>query len=314
MPGIRNQEIRKVCKLNNYLGEISALLTSFFWAGSSVFFTLGGKVYGSLVVNRVRLLMALVFLMLTNWVLYGSPIPWDAGWNAWFWLGISGFVGLVLGDIFLFQAFLWLGPRVTMLIMSLHPVIGGLTAWLFLGEKLRGLEWVGILLALSGIAWVVWEGNAQNKTQQNPNYVRGILFALGAAAGQAIGLVLSKKGLVNDFPAISANVIRMVAAAASLWTITIFQGQVKYTFQQVRQHPRGNWFTLGGAIFGPFVGVSFSLYAVQYANVGVASTLMALAPILLLPISYFVFKERFGWGAIVGTLLAISGVALLFLV
>jgi drug/metabolite transporter (DMT)-like permease len=160
----------------------------------------------------------------------------------------------------------------------------------------------------------VWEGNAQNKTQNNPNYLRGILFAVGAAAGQAIGLVLSKKGLANDFPAISGNVIRMVAAAVSLWTITIFQGQVKYTFQQVRQHPRGNAFTFGGAIFGPFVGVSLSLYAVQYANVGIASTLMALAPIILLPISYFIFKERFGWKVILGTLLAIGGVALLFLV
>jgi drug/metabolite transporter (DMT)-like permease len=293
---------------------MAALLTSFFWAGSSIFFTLGGKVYGSLVVNRVRLVMALVLLMLTNWFLYGKPIPWDADANAWLWLGLSGFVGLVLGDIFLFQAYLWIGPRITMLLMSLHPVIGGLSAWLLLGEELRGLEWLGILLTISGIAWVVWEGSGQNKAERNPHYLKGILFGLGAAAGQAIGLVLSKKGLVDDFPAISGNVIRMVVAAASLWTITLFQGQVKYTLQQIRQHPRGNQFALGGAILGPFVGVSFSLYAVQYANVGIASTLMALAPIILLPVSYFLFKERFGWGAVFGTLVAICGVALLFLV
>lgn len=300
--------------MQNYLGEISALLTSFFWAGSSIFFTLAGKVYGSLIVNRVRLVMALLLLMATNWYLYATPIPWNAGWGPWFWLGLSGFIGLVLGDIFLFQAYLWIGPRITMLMMSLNPVIGALSAWLILGEKLRGIEWAGILLTLSGIAWVVWEGNGRNKTEANPNYLRGILFGLGAAAGQAIGLVLSKKGLANDFPAISGNVIRMVVAAFSLWTITLLQGQVKYTLQQVRQHPRANLLSLGGAICGPFIGVSFSLYAVQHANVGVASTLMALPPVILLPISYFFFKERFGWGAVIGTLVAIGGVALLFLV
>ncbi|MFZ6027332.1 MAG: DMT family transporter [Chloroflexota bacterium] len=300
--------------MQNYLGEFSALLTSFFWAGSSIFFTLGGKVYGSLIVNRVRLVMAWLLLMATNWYLYGAAIPWDAGWGPWFWLGLSGFIGLVLGDIFLFQAYLWVGPRITMLMMSLNPVIGALSAWFLLGETLRGIEWLGILLTLGGIAWVVWEGNGRNKANPNPNYMRGILFGLGAAAGQALGLVLSKKGLANDFPAVSGNVIRMLVATFSLWTITLFQGQIKYTVEQVRRQPRANLFTLGGAICGPFIGVSFSLYAVQHANVGVASTLMALPPVILLPVSYFLFKERFGWGAVFGTLVAIGGVALLFLV
>lgn len=299
--------------MQDHFGEAAALLTAFFWTGSSILFTLGGRVYGSLIVNRVRLVMALILLMGSNWSLYHTPLPTNAGWQPWFWLGLSGFVGLVLGDIFLFQAFVWIGPRLTMLIMSLQPIIGGLSAWLLLGEKLRSLEWMGILLTLSGIAWVVWEGNSQNKTQNNPYYLRGILFAVGGAAGQAFGLVLSKKGLVNEFPAISGNVIRMLVATLSLWALTLFQGQVKYTLQQVRQHKRANLYTLGGSISGPFIGVSLSLYAVQHANVGIASTLMALTPIIILPISYFAFKERFGWGAVAGTLIAISGVAILFI-
>jgi len=170
------------------------------------------------------------------------------------------------------------------------------------------------LLAIGGIAWVVWDGRGRDQAKRNPNYLRGILFGLGAAAGQAIGLVLSKKGLGMEMPAITGNVIRMLVATSSLWLLTLFQGQVKYTVHQIRQNPKANWFTLAGAICGPYIGVSLSLYAVQHSNVGIASTLMALPPIILLPVSYFLFKERFGWGAVFGTVIAICGVAILFII
>ena len=65
---------------------------------------------------------------------------------------------------------------------------------------------------------------------------------------------------------------------------------------------------------GPVLGVSLSLFALQHTSVGVASTLIALPPIFLIPIEYHFFKERFGWGAIAGTILAMIGVGILFLV
>lgn len=141
----------------------------------------------------------------------------------------------------------------------------------------------------------------------------GILFGLAAATGQALGLVLSKKGMDGNFSAISGNVIRMVIAAATIWVFTLFQGQVKPTVQQLSQNPRWIGFIVGGMLAGPILGVSLSLYAVQNANVGVASTLMALPPIFLLPIGHFIFKERIGWSTIAGSLLAITGVAILFI-
>ncbi len=299
--------------MNTYLGEVAALLTSFFWSGSSIFFTLAGRKYGSLVVNRIRLIFAAVFLILLNWAILGQPIPWNAGAERWFWMSLSGFVGLVLGDIFLFQSYLWVGPRLTMLMMSLSPVIGALSAWLFLGETLPLAKLFAILVTLSGIAWVIWDGNSKGGRARNPNYLRGIVFGVGAAAGQALGLVLSKKGMGTELSPIAGNVIRMIAATFLLWAITLFQGQGGATLKQIRQTPRALWLVMGGAICGPFVGVSFSLYAVQHADVGVASTLMALSPVVLLPVSYFFFKERFGWSAVVATMIAISGVALLFL-
>jgi drug/metabolite transporter (DMT)-like permease len=299
--------------LNAYLGEIAALLTSLAFSVTSTMFTLASRRIGSLVVNRLRLILAVLLLSLTHWFVLGSLLPLKAEPQRWFWLGLSGIVGLVLGDAFLFQAFVWIGPRLSMLMMSLAPVIAALVAWVFLGERLSLGQIGGILLTLAGIAWVVLEsgGSRQNK---NRDYLRGILFGLGAATGQALGLVLAKNGLGGDFSPISGNLIRMLTAMSVLWLITAFQGQAHQTFVRLNAHRRALLFLSVGAVTGPFLGVSLSLFAVQQTAVGVASTLMALPPVFLLPISYIFFKERFGWGAIAGTFVAVAGVALLFLV
>ncbi len=295
-----------------YLGELAALATSLSFSFGSSAFTVAGRRIGSLVVNRIRLIFATIFLSLTHWVVLGTFIPLNVAPERWFWFSLSGVIGLVLGDIFLFQSFVLVGPRIAMLMMSLAPVIATLEAWAFLGESLKSGQIIGILLTLAGIMWVVMDGNGQNRNARD--YGRGILLGLGAAIGQASGLVLAKKGFGGDFSPISANLIRMFSAMIVLWLITFFQKQVKSTFETLRKNKTGLSFAVAGAFFGPFLGVTLSLFAIQRIEVGVASTLTSLPPVFLLPISHFVFKERFGWGSIAGTFLAMAGVALLFLV
>lgn len=301
--------------MNTYLGELAALGTSLCFSFTSLLFTMAGRQVGSVVVNRVRLLLAVLMLTITHWLVFGSLLPVHAGFSRWAWLGTSGFVGLVLGDMFLFQAFVWIGPRLSMLMMSLAPVIAALLAWLAYREALSPLQILGILLTLAGVAWVVLERDGRKTA--NPadrNYLRGVLFGLGAASGQALGLVLAKPGLAGDFTALSGNVIRMTTAAVILWAFTWFRRQVRPTLFQINTHRKSLLFLLGGAFAGPFLGVSLSLFSIQRSEVGIASTLMALPPVFLLPLSYLVFKERFGWRAVFGTLLSMVGVAVLFLV
>jgi len=296
-----------------YIGELAALATSLFFSFASTFFTLAGRRVGSMVLNRARLVVAVVFLGVTHWVTLGIPLPLHAEPERWLWLGLSGIVGLVLGDIFLFRAFVSIGPRLSMLIMSLAPVIAAIQAWIFLGETMSLGQMAGILITLGGITWVVMERNGDNN-QKNRDYARGLLYGLGGALGQATGLVLAKNGLFGAFSPISGNIIRMITAAVVLWMMTFIQRQAGKTLRTLAEDRRGVGFTIAGAIAGPFLGVSFSLLAVQRTEVGVASTLMALPPLFLLPISYVVFKERFGWGAVAGTFVAVFGVAILFLV
>ena len=298
--------------MENYLGELAALATSLSFAFGSTMFTVAGRRIGSMNVNRTRLVIAAIFLAVTHWVTLGSIFPFDAAPERFFWLGLSGMVGLVIGDIFLFQAFVMIGPRLSMLMMSIAPILAAIQAWIFLDEKLSSGQIFGILLTVGGVAWVILEKKGRNGNARE--YGRGILLGFLAAIGQATGLVLAKNGLGGEFSAISANMIRMVSAAILIWVITLFQGQAKKTLTTFFNDRKGILSTLGGAFAGPFLGVSLSLFALQRVEVGVASTLTALPPIFLLPISYFIFKERFGWGAVIGTVVAMSGVAALFLV
>ena len=300
--------------MNASLGELAALATSFLFAATSTQFTLAGRRVGALVLNRTRLVFA-VLLNITAHLLIGLDLPIRISANRWFWLGLSGIIGLVIGDMFLYQAFVWIGPRLSMLMMSLAPIIASLTAWLFLGETLTLGQIAGILLTVTGIAWVILDHNGQIKIDpaSSKTYFLGILFGLGAATGQALGLITAKKGLYGSFPAVTATLMRMLVAMITLWSVTILQRQVRYTLQQLSTHRHALWLILGGAITGPFLGVTASLFAIQNAAVGVASTLMALTPVILMPVGYFFFGERFGWQSVAGTLVAIAGVSLLFL-
>ncbi|MCD4687028.1 MAG: DMT family transporter [Anaerolineae bacterium] len=301
-----------------YTGEIAGLLTSLCWSCTSIFFTLSGRLVGSPVVNRTRLLLALLMVSGMHWAMQGAIWPVYAAPERWGWFALSGILGFVIGDALLFQAFVMIGPRLAMLLMALHPVMGTIMAWVLLHETLTGLQILGILLAVSGVVWVVAERqNGNNNTVRadlSPrHYVIGVLFGLGGALGQATGFIASKQGLADDFPALSGNMIRLIIAAASIWLFTAFNGQVRAGVDAIRAQPRALRFILGGAIAGPFLGVWFSLIAVQNAPVGVASTLTSLPPIILIPLGFILFRERITRRAIVGTAIALSGTTVLFL-
>jgi drug/metabolite transporter (DMT)-like permease len=298
------------------MGEIAALLTSACWAFSGIFFSAAGKRIGAFSVNRIRLTFATLFFMITHLIVFKSLIPLGVAPEKWFWFGLSGIVGLILGDTFLFQSFVYLGVRIPTLIMALVPVISTLFAWFLLDETLAPTALLGILITMSGIALVVLEQNGNHvKTQpkDKKDFLLGILCALGGATGQAGGLVIAKFGLQGDFPVLSGTLIRMLSGLALIWILAAFQKQAGATIKRAIEKYQATFLVLGGSIVGPYIGVWLSLIAVQTAFVGTASTLMALAPIILLPIAKWGYKENISRRAILGTFLSIAGVSIIFL-
>jgi drug/metabolite transporter (DMT)-like permease len=298
------------------VGELAALATALLFSFGSILFTLSGRQIGSPLMNRMRLLIAVGMVLVLHWLLIGTPLPVNPSGHALFWLSISGVVGLVLGDASLFQAFVMVGPRVSMLMMALAPVLSTILAWLFLGEQLGVQELAGIFITVCGIGMVVGSRQAAppdtGEPHNNRYYLIGLLFGLGGASGQAGGLILSKIGMADNFPPISANLIRMISAALVLWVLAAARGEITSSFRTVKAHPAALRMMLVASLTGPTLGVWLSLVAVQNSPIGIASTLMSLTPIFLIPMSYLVFRERITRLSIAGTVVAFAGSAILF--
>jgi len=294
------------------LGQLAALGTAFCWSFTAIFFSYSGRLVGSAVVNRSRLLFALFFVATTHLILQGSIFPFGTDPYRWGWLALSAVLGLVLGDSFLFQAFVLVGPRLSTLMMSTVPILSTFLAWIFLKETVSTSELAGIVLTVAGVAWVVTERRTDEAVVKEKKYVLGLTFAFFGALGQSANLIAAKFALGDGYPAISASAIRILVAMLILWTVAAFQGQFRHT---MRQWQNRNAFKaiIGGTIAGPFIGIWLSLVAVQLAPVGLAATLMALPPIILIPIGRIFYNERVSRRGIIGTIIAISGVALIFL-
>lgn len=294
-----------------YAGELAAVGTAILWSFTAIFFTVGTRRVGSMLVNQMRLLVGVALLGATHLALTGALLPLGAGPRRWGLLALSGVIGLSLGDGLLFQAFAEIGPRKSMLIHSTSPILGALLAWVWLSESLTLPEAAGVGLTLSGIAWVVLERAPSPRGVGGDRLLLGALYAFGGAACQAGGIVLAKEGMAGGFPPLSATLIRMVSAAAVLWAFSALAGKLSGTLRRLRDL-RAVLALSAGAVTGPFLGVWGSLFAVAHAKVGVAATLMALVPIFIIPLVILVFGERVSPRAWLGTLVAFCGGALLF--
>ena len=294
-----------------YLGEIASILTALCWSANSVCFTIAGRRVGSSTVNLTRLWIALVSMLALNLIASGALLPHVEAWRLGV-LAISGLIGFALGDAVLFEAFVLLGPRLTMLIMTLWPLLAALLAWVFLGQSMSLLRILAMAATLGGIAMVVGDrGSTADGGRPRKRWL-GIALAIGGALGQAIGFLLSKYGLAGGFSPISANLIRVGAGTFALSAWLLLRGQLRENVLRLRDR-RSFWLIALGAVTGPVLGVVLSLYAIGHARyLGVASTLMSLSPVILLPVSVFAFQERVGRRAVLGTVITLAGAAALF--
>jgi drug/metabolite transporter (DMT)-like permease len=296
---------------SSHLGEFAALGTAFCWTITAMSFESASKKVGSLAVNYIRLIIGFIFLSSFTLIFRGRLFPTDATKTNWNWLLLSGLVGFTLGDLFLFQAFVVIGARISMLIMALVPPMTALIGWLFLGENLTGLEILAMLITIGGICLVILERGETSRQVQFSHPLSGILFAFGGALGQAVGLIFSKYGM-GDYNPFAATQIRIIAGISGFTILFFFMKRWGKVFAALKNRVAMARITVG-SFFGPFMGVSLSLLAVQNTLTGIASTIMAIVPILIIPPAVFIFKERLNLKEVVGALIAVTGVTIYFI-
>lgn len=309
-----------------YFGEIIALIVAFSWTATALFADIASHRIGALPLNLIRMAMSLLFLAILLWAFTGAPYPQFADGKAWLWLALSGLVGYVFGDYCLFNSYIVFGSRYGQLFMTLAPPVAGIAGWLMLGEAMSWHSWLAMLVTLTGIGYSILNrgGESHKLTLQLP--LKGVLLGIGAGVGQGVGLVLSKIGLdyysasvppdapdaVTNLMPFAGTFIRAVFGLVGFTVILALRkelGLVRGAFHD----RKGMSFAALTTFFGPFLGVSLSLMAVQYAKAGIASTLMALTPVLIIIPYAMINKQRITAKEVIGTLITITGVALFFL-
>ena len=296
---------------HSHIGEFAALFTAFCWTATALAFESASLKVGSIAVNLIRLILAIIYLSIFSYLTRGIWLPVDASGKAWLWLSISGFIGFVLGDLFLFESYTIIGSRIAMLIMTLVPPMTAFISWLMLGETLTPFNLLGMGLTLCGIALVVLTRGSGQKLFSISHPIKGLVFAFLGAIGQAVGLVFSKVGMgtYNAFAATQIRIITGIIGFALVITLWKKWSNVGAAFKNTKAMKR-----IGiGSVFGPFLGVSFSLYAVQHANAGIASTIMSIVPILIIPPAIIIMKQKVSTREIIGAIISVVGVALFFI-
>ena len=290
------------------MGELIALFTAFCWTITVISFEYAGKRVGSLSVNMLRLLFGFVFITIYLVITRGMIVPMDATTHTWNWLLVSGFVGLVIGDYFLFQAFVDVGGRISLIILNIVPPLSAILGFFYFDETIGFYGVLGMVITIGAIVFVVL---ARQDKATHPHALRGGIFALIGAVAQAVGLLLSKNGM-GDYNAFSAAQIRIIAAIIGFAIILTVNRRWGHMFQAFK-HPSSIAFIIVGSFFGPFLGVASSLLALQYIEVGIATTIAQLNIIMIIPFSIVLFHEKVSWKEVVGSVVAIVGVAILFL-
>ncbi|MBQ8461762.1 MAG: DMT family transporter [Bacteroidales bacterium] len=309
----------------NHLGEIISLGVAVSWTITAWYADKASRRVGAMVTNVLRLVLATLFLGLLLWITIGRPYPIYANQEAWFWLSLSALVGYVFGDYCLFNSYLYIGPRFGQLMMTLAPPMAAIAGWIMLKETLSLKSIFAMGITLCGIAISILSRDS-GKHFKLDLPLKGILLGIGAGVGQGVGLVLSKIGMGHYSEAIPADapsqmewvlpfastMIRAIVGGIGFLIILSLRGGFGKLVSAVKD-PVSIKYASIITLFGPAVGVSLSLMAVRYANAGIASTLMALTPVIILVPEVLINKKKIRPKEVIGLAISITGVALFFL-
>ena len=324
-----------------FIGELIALFVAVSWTATALFAEVGSKHMGSLPFNTIRMTMSLLFLVLTLWLVMGVPYPRHADGGTWLWLILSGLVGYVIGDYSLMQGYIYIGSRFGQLFMTLSAPTAALTGRLLLGEHMRPIAVIGMIITVSGIALSILSksDDSEHRTLHFKFPARGIFYAAMAGICQGFGLVLSKEGLTHYDAALAALNIAQdsvfegailplpvsISVPFAATTIRAYIGLTGFFLALVLFNKDGlaqlrhavndrkaMWCALASTVFGPFIGVSASLLATQYTSTGIAQTLFALTPILIIAPAAILFHQKVTVREVIGAVISVAGVCLFF--
>ena len=327
-----------------FFGETLSLFVALSWTATALFAEVASKRIGSLPLNITRMVMSLLLLAVTLWLTMGTPFPRFADAAAWRWLLLSGVVGYVIGDFCLMQGYILIGSRIGQLFMTLSAPTAAIFGRILIGEQMKSLAIVGMVVTLSGIALsILSKDSGDKKTHPKVKLnlpLRGIAYAAMAGICQGCGLVLSKVGLLHYESSLAAcgfspssvlddallplplsisipfaaTMIRAIMGLAGFMLMQMLLSKDGIgELRRATKDRKAMLCALGSTMFGPFIGVSLSLMATLFTSAGIAQTIFALTPILIIAPAALLFHQRVTMREVIGAVISVIGVSLFFI-
>ena len=282
------------------------------WAVASLISADVTRKIGGLAFNRLRLFF--VSLMLISYTFYLDT--WSTINNDFlFVILLSGIIGIFLGDTLLFIALQKIGPRRNNILFSLAAPFTVILNIIFLNEIMSLVNLIGCIIVFFGVVVAIAYGNSRDKNHRwelvEGNLYLGVIFGIGAALCQAIGLVMMKPILnMGADPIASASLRTLISCIFLAFTFflnyEIFNTKTSLNLKIIGQ-------SILSGFLGMALGMSLLLIALQHADAGIVATLSSTSPIMILFLIWLVTKKIPTTGAWIGTVLAIIGSGLIFI-
>ena len=305
------------------LGVIFGLLTTLSWSIGIFPFTQAARRLGVNSLNHFRLILALLFIGVISFLLdYHSFFGiFNSNYlSAWLWLGLSGIVGLTIGDYFAFEMYKILGARLGSVLSTFAPAAALLLAWILIDEHISSIGILGIFITIIGVNYISLSKKERKTVADDHQSAisKGIFLGILSALCQGAGLVLAKKGMMLENKSgivihpFHANFIRLSIATVSLFIFTIITRNLNAViFPIIINKEGGIKYAIAGTVFGPVVGVSLSLYTISLIEPSVAQTIFSLVPVAALFIARILTKEKITTHSLIGVSVAMAGVFIL---
>jgi drug/metabolite transporter (DMT)-like permease len=294
------------------LGQVACLGAALLWAIALTTFRRPIEIYGARRINLAKCSLAAVFQGVTILLLGQAGVLWNAPAKSLAFIVASGLVGLVLGDTALFGATARIGVHRTLLLQTLAPVFTAIVAATWQSERPTLTQAIGGVVILAGVALVVAPERRNRPlfpAVDDPGIGAGIALGVLAAAGQGVGIVLAKVGM-QEVAVLPASFLRLAVAAAGLAVIGFFSAP-RVTAPDSLPDSRTFARVLIATLLGAYVALFLMMAGVDLAPASVAAVLLSTGPVFSLVLEAVIERRLPTIRGVLGTLLAIIGVAVL---
>ncbi len=300
-----------------HAGELLGLATALLWAFAATFFGIAGRRSNPTLVNVLRLPSALLLLGGAYWMLHGTPWPTGLAARTHLWLGLSGLVGLVVGDTLLFHAIALVGPRRAMLMLAATPAFAALAAWGLLGETISPVGIAGMVVVAAGIVVATLgrdEGGGDFHGLPPAVLRRGLIAALVCALCSGLGNAFAKQGMAfgASLDPLGATLVRMGWANLGIVLLAAGRRSALRDLPGLRSLAAA-WPVAAGVVLGPFLGMWSAIAAIKLTETGVATVLMNSVPVTVLLPAWLFHRDPPSRAAVAGIVLVLAGGVVLML-